>query len=118
MTNVVAQASYMRISPRKVALVAEALAGLGATEALESLKFVNKAAAKSLSKVISSAVSNATNNNKLEEKDLYVSRIVTMEGPRLKRFQARSRGMAHRIIKRTTHIKVVLEEKKTTKEAK
>jgi large subunit ribosomal protein L22 len=118
MMTVVASANHLRVSPRKVALVADALTGLKATEALEALKFVDKSAAKDLTKVIKSALSNATNNNKLEEKDLYISQIVTMEGPRLKRFRARSRGMAHRIIKKTAHIKVVLEEKKSSKEVK
>ncbi len=119
MDNVIATSNYTRVSPRKISLVAKNLSGLRAPEAIEALKFVNKQAAKTLSKVIKSALSNATNNNKLDEKDLFINQIVTMEGPRLKRFRARSRGMAHKIIKKTTHIKVVLEERKiVVKEAK
>ncbi len=77
---------------------------------MESLRFVNKSAARPLSKVIKSAISNATNNNKLDEKKLIIKEIIVDEGPRLKRYIPRSRGMAHPILKRTSHIKVVVSE--------
>ncbi len=101
----------IRISPRKVRLVAENFAGKNALEALESLRYVPKKASLPLSKVIKSAISNATNNNKLDEKKLIIKEIVVNEGPRLKRYLPRSRGMVHPILKRTSHIKVVVNEK-------
>jgi large subunit ribosomal protein L22 len=107
-----AEANNLRISPRKIRLVAKNLAGKNASAALISLRFVEKKSAAPLAKVLKSALSNATNNNKLEERKLVIKEIQTMEGPTLKRFQPRSRGMAHKIFKRTSHIRVILEEKK------
>ena len=108
--EVEASANNIRISPRKVRLVAESFAGRNAQEALERLRFVPKKASLPLSKVIKSAISNAKNNNKLDEKKLVIKEIVINEGPRLKRFLPRSRGMVHPILKRTSHIKVVVTE--------
>lgn len=106
--DVIAEAKNIRKSPRKVRLIAEGLRGQNPTVALEGLKFTNKAAALPLSKVIKSAVANATNNMKLDEKNLVIKEIIINEGPMLKRFEARSRGMAHPVMKRTSHIKIVL----------
>ncbi len=105
-----AVAKNIRISPRKVRLVSGSLKGMVAKKALEYLRFANKSSALPLSKVIKSALSNATNNFKLEEDKLKIKDIAVEEGPTLKRFRARSRGMAHSILKRTSHIKVVLED--------
>ena len=110
--EVIAEAKNIRISPRKVRLVAEELAGKKALEAVESLKFVPKKASLPLSKVIKSAMSNAKNNNKMDEKKLIIKEVVVNEGPKLKRFLPRSRGMVHPILKRSSHIRVVLEEAK------
>jgi len=110
--EVIAEAKNIRISPRKVRLVAEELAGKKALEAVESLKFVPKKASLPLSKVIKSAISNAKNNNKMDEKKLIIKEVVVNEGPKLKRFLPRSRGMVHPILKRSSHIRVVLEEAK------
>lgn len=107
-----AEANNLRIAPRKIRLVAKNLAGKNASDALVSLRFVEKKSAVPLAKVIKSALSNATNNNKLEEKKMFIKEIQTMEGSKLKRFQARSRGMAHKITKKTSHIRILLEEKK------
>ncbi|OGY28968.1 MAG: 50S ribosomal protein L22 [Candidatus Woykebacteria bacterium RIFCSPHIGHO2_12_FULL_45_10] len=106
-----AEANNLRISPRKLNLVASGLMGKKATDVLVSLRFVQKGAKAPLVKVLKSAISNATNNAKLEEKNLYIKEVQTMEGPRLKRSQPRSRGMAHRIIKRTSHLRIILEDK-------
>lgn len=108
--EVMAEAKNVRISPRKVRLVAAELSGKKAQDAIESLKFVPRKASLPLSKVIKSAVSNAKNNNKMDEKKLVIKEVVINEGPRLKRFLPRSRGMAHPILKRSSHIKVVVEE--------
>lgn len=107
---VTAEGKNLRISPRKVRLVADNLAGKKAVEAMESLRFVPKKASLPLSKVIKSAISNAKNNNKLDEKKLVIKEVVVNEGPRLKRYLPRSRGMVHPILKRTAHIKVVVDE--------
>lgn len=109
--EVVAEGRNIRISPRKVRLVAQNFAGRNALEALESLRFAPKKASLPLSKVIKSAISNATNNNKLGEKNLIIKEILVNEGPRFKRFLPRSRGMVHPILKRTSHIKVIVSEK-------
>lgn len=108
--DVEATGKNIRISPRKARLVAKDLAGRNAQEALESLRFVQKKAALPISKVIKSAISNATNNNKLDSKKLIIKEVVINEGPSLKRFLPRSKGMAHPILKRTSHIKAVLSE--------
>lgn len=107
--EVKAEAKYIRISPRKVRLVADAIRGLDPQKALEYLKFVNKRAAGPLSKLIKSAIANAQNNFSLKPEDLKFKNIQVGEGPTLKRWQAVSRGRAHSIMKRTSHIKVVLE---------
>lgn len=104
-----AEAKNIRKSPRKIRLVADGLRGKNPADALEVLKFTSKAAALPLSKVIKSAMSNATNNLKMDPKVLIIKEIMINEGPVLKRFQARSRGMAHPILKRGSHIRIVLE---------
>lgn len=104
-----AEAKNIRKSPRKIRLVAAGLRGQNPQKALEVLKFTNKAAALPLSKVIKSALANATNNLKMDKEKLTIKEILVNEGPSLKRFKARSRGMAHPILKRTSHIRIVLE---------
>lgn len=104
-----AEAKYIRISPRKVRLVVDVIQGLTPQKAISYLKFVNKRAAAPLSKVIKSAIANAQNNFSLKSEDLKFKEIQVSEGPTLKRWQAVSRGRAHQIMKRTSHIKVVLE---------
>ncbi|MDP2671828.1 MAG: 50S ribosomal protein L22 [bacterium] len=108
---VTAEANNLRISPRKVRLVAESLKGKKALEAINYLRFLEKSSASPLLKVLKSAVSNASKNNKLDEEKMFIKTIETMEGPKLKRFRPRSRGMAHKIIKRTSHVRVTLEAK-------
>jgi large subunit ribosomal protein L22 len=73
------------------------------------LPFVSKGAARPLGKVIASAVANAKHNHQLNEKTLKFKSIVANEGPTLKRWRTVSRGRAHPILKRTSHIRVVLE---------
>lgn len=106
-----AEAKNIRKSPRKVRLVADGLRGQNPILVLEGLKLSNKSASLPLSKVIKSAVANATNNLKLDGTKLIIKEILVNEGPVLKRYEARSRGMAHPILKRTSHIKIVLEGK-------
>ena len=109
--EVKAEAKYIRTSPRKVRLVVEMIKGLSPQRALDYLKFVNKRAAKPLSKLIQSAIANAKNNFGLKPEDLKFKEIQVGEGPTLKRWRAISRGRAHPIMKRASHIKVILESK-------
>ncbi len=111
MTTISAEGKNLRISTRKARLVARELPGQNATATLETLKFQPKKAGLVISKVLKSAMANATNNNKMDEKKLVIKEVVVNEGTYFKRFRPRSRGMAHPIIKKSTHIRVVLEEK-------
>ena len=110
MTEIVAYSKYLRVSPSKVRLVVETIEGLSPAEALAQLEFLRRAGARPLSQTLKSALANAENNLKLEKENLRIKKIEVSEGPRLKRWRPVSRGMAHPYQKRTTHIRVVLEE--------
>lgn len=109
----VAQAvmKYIRISPLKVRSVANEVRGKGIREALGILRFSPRKASVFIRKTVESAVSNAENNNNLNRDALFVSEIYIDEGPTLKRFRPRARGSADRILKRTSHITVVVKER-------
>lgn len=100
---------FARIAPRKARLVADAIRGLPVPEAEVRLRMLEPRAALLLEKLLKSAVANATQNFSLDPKTLRVARVLVNEGPRLKRWMPRARGSANRIIKRTSHIEVVLE---------
>lgn len=106
-----AKLSYLRISPRKVRLVADLVRNRSAEEALKTLRFTPKAASRPLKKLIESAVANAENNHGLDIDTLWVRDIQVNEGPTLKRFRPRAQGRAFPIMKRTSHVSVVLEER-------
>lgn len=97
---------YLRISPKKVNLVADLVRGMPAEKALNFLRFTPKKSAKPLMETIRSAVANAEQNFKQQKKDLYVSKIIVNEGSTLKRARPVSRGRSHPILKRTSHITV------------
>ncbi len=105
-----ASVKYVPMSPRKVRLVIDQVRGLAADEALAILKFTLKAAAKPVSKVIASAIANAEENFGLSREDLYVSQIFADVGPTHKRWKAGARGRVKPILKRSSHITVVLKE--------
>ena len=107
-----AEQKYIRTSPRKVKLVVDAVKKLSPVEALEYLRFIRKRAAGQIAKVIKQAVANAENNYKFKKEDLVFNKILIKKGPTLKRWQAASRGRAHKILKRGSHLEVILEEKK------
>ena len=111
MTEVIAISKNLRISPKKARLVAENFSGKPAQEALDSLRFVPKKAAVPITKVLKSAIANAQNNKRLKPEGLIIKEILVDAGPTLKRIRPVSKGAAHQILKRTSHIKVVLEEK-------
>jgi large subunit ribosomal protein L22 len=97
-----------RISPQKARLVADQVRGLPVGRARDVLTFSTKKAAGIVRKVMLSAVANAENNLGADVDDLKVVRIFVDEGPSLKRFAARAKGRGTRILKRTSHITVVV----------
>ena len=102
---------YARTSAQKARLVANQVRGLPVDKALDLLKFSPRKAAAIIYKVLSSAVSNAENNNAMDTDKLIVSRIMVDEGPSLKRIMPRAKGRADRIVKRTSHITVYVAER-------
>jgi len=97
-----------RISPQKARLVADQVRGLPVERAVNLLRFSDKKAAHLIKKVVESAIANAENNQGADVDELKVSTIMVDEGPTLKRFMARAKGRGTRILKRTSHITVVV----------
>lgn len=110
--EVKAHLRFLRMSPRKVRLVVNTIRGLSVAAAETKLQFVPKLASEPVLKLLLSAVANANHNFHLQKEDLYVKSIVADGGPTLKRFRARAFGRAAPIRKRTTHITIVLADKK------
>lgn len=114
--EIIAKSKYIRTSPRKLRLVANALRQLPASRALKILGQAQKRAASPLSNTLKSAIANATANSGLKEEDLKIKNIQIGDGPTYKRFRAVSKGQAHSVVKRTSHITIILEgEKKENK---
>src|SRR3989344_3097468 len=107
--EVTAYAKNVRISPQKVRLVASQIKKMRPQEAIKMLDFIPKGASTVLKKVIASAIANAKNNFNLSEDTLTFKEISVTKGIVFKRYRAVSRGRVHPILKRTSHIKVVLE---------
>ncbi|MGM0417117.1 MAG: 50S ribosomal protein L22 [Thermodesulfobacteriota bacterium] len=101
---------YKRISPQKVRLVLGRVKGKPIEPGLNNLSFMPQKAAGILEKIVRSAVANAEEKG-LDVDDLYIKNIYVDQGPMLKRFRPRARGRATRILKRTSHITVILSEK-------
>jgi len=101
---------YVRISPRKARLVTELIKGKPVEEALTALKFVPKKGARLVRKTLRSAVANAEQNPNIDVDTLYIKRIYVDEGPSMKRWRPRAMGRATRILKRSSHITVILDE--------
>ncbi|MEO7930092.1 MAG: 50S ribosomal protein L22 [Lysobacter sp.] len=97
-----------RISAQKVRLVADQVRGQTAEKAVNLLKFSDKKAADVIRKVLESAIANAENNQGADIDELRITTIMVDEGPTLKRFMARAKGRGTRILKRTSHITVVV----------
>ena len=105
-----ATAKYVRVSPRKAGQICDLVRGKNVDEALAILKFTPRGAAEIIAKVVKSAKANAENNHEMDK--LYVASIVANQGPTMKRFMPRAMGRATMIRKRTSHIEVVLKERK------
>ena len=101
---------YARISPFKVREVTREIQGLPVSAALDLLAFTPKKAAFLIGKTLKSAIANAENNANLKPDGLVVKEATVGEGPTLKRIMARARGSASRILKRTSHIRIVLSD--------
>ena len=117
---VTAQLNYLRIAPRKVRLVVDAIRGKKAVRAEAILDFSVKGAAFPVLKLLRSALANAKHDFGLEPSDLYISKIAVNEGPKFKRWRPRARGQAFAIMKRTSHVALVLDtiSKKETESKK
>ena len=109
--KVTVRLNNLRISPRKVRLVANSIVGMDANVALSHLKHVVKKTSTPLEKLIKSALANAENNFGLDKDNMFVSNVLVGEGARLKRWLPRAQGRATLILKRTSHIKLELEER-------
>ncbi|MDR3149464.1 MAG: 50S ribosomal protein L22 [Oscillospiraceae bacterium] len=102
---------YARISPRKVKIVCDLIRNKDVNTALAILRNTPKAASELLFKLVSSAAANAENNHQMNSDRLYVSETYANPGPTLKRGMPRARGGSSRILKRTSHITVVVKER-------
>ena len=107
-----ATARYIRISTRKCKIVVDMIRGKSVKEAIGILTYAPKAACEPDLKLLNSAIANAENNLELNRDDLYVAEVYANQGPTLKRFRARARGSASPIMKRTSHITIVLDQAK------
>lgn len=106
-----AKLSYARISPQKCRLVADQIRGLPVEKALQLLAFSPKKGADIVKKVLESAIANAEHNDGADIDELKVSCIFVDQGPTLKRMHARAKGRGNRILKRTSHITVMVADK-------
>lgn len=106
-----AVARYVRISPQKARRIIRLIKGKGAVEAMSLLRHMPQKGAFIIGKVLRSAVANAENNFEMSRKDLVVSKAYVDQGPTIKRWRARMRGVPVMIRKRTSHITVVVEER-------
>ena len=104
-------AKMIRIAPRKARLVVDLIRGKQVGEAIAILTLTPKAASKPTLKVLKSAIANAEHNYNMDVNKLYVKTAMVCEGPTLKRFRARAKGSASSIMKRTSHITIVVAEK-------
>ena len=107
-----AEAKNIRISSSKVEIVLDLVRGKPYAEAAAILTNTNKSACAPILKVLNSAAANAENNNNMPKDDLFVAECYAGSGPTLKRMMPRARGRADRILKRTSHITIILEESK------
>lgn len=107
-----AHLTMLRSTPQKTRLVADLIRGKDVRQAEDILLFTNRRAAKPILKLLKSAKANAVNNHDMFEDELFVSQIMVNEGPTLKRYLPRARGRADLLRKRTSHITIVLEEKR------
>src|SRR5688572_6367403 len=115
--EVKAHTRHLRMSPRKVRLVVDAVRGMAVEPALAQLTFMSRAAARPVKKLLESAIANAEHNFKLDREGLYIKAALVNQGPTLKRCRPRPMGAAAPILKRTSLSPIVLESKTGAKKA-
>ena len=106
-----AKLSYARVSVQKACFVLDAIRGKDVETALGILTYNPRYASSVIKKLLESAIANAENNNGLSRSNLYVAECYANKAPTMKRIQPRAQGRAYRILKRTSHISVVLDER-------
>ncbi|MGE4550742.1 MAG: 50S ribosomal protein L22 [Opitutales bacterium] len=106
--DVQAYTKAVRISPKKAREVARCLSGRKAEDALETLRFTPRKAARLLAKTLRSAIANAENNHNLASGSLTIRNAIVEEGPAFRRHRVASRGRVHPYLKRTSHLRIVL----------
>ena len=106
--QVAAKLRFARLSAQKGRLIADQIRGLPVEEALNTLSFSKKKGAAMMKKVLDSAIANAENNEGADIDELFVKTIMVDDGPTMKRIKPRAKGRADRILKRTSHITVVV----------
>lgn len=110
MAQVKAQLNNLRIAPRKVRAVARLIKGKNINEAFHQLEYFVRKSVGPIKKLLDSAIANAENNFNMVKDNLYIKEILVNEGIKLKRFRAKGFGRAASIQKKTSHIKIILEE--------
>ncbi len=113
-----ASLNHLRLSPRKARIVANMIKGMGVGQAQDQLRFSAKEASRPILKLLNSAIANAEHNFKQERENLYVKSIAVNQGTSLKRWMPRAFGRASPILKRASHINLILEAKPGMKKAK
>jgi len=116
--QVVTRINEIKTSTRKVRIVADAVRGLSVAQAQDALSVIDKRGAHHLDKALKSAIANAVNNSKMEKNNLVIKTIDVNEGAFLKRFRPSTRGRVHPYKKRTSNIRIVLEDRATVLPAK
>ena len=109
--EVFAHVKFVRMSPRKVKLVCDMIRGKDVKTAAALMSQTSKAACEPMAKLLKSAIANAENNFNMDKKNLYVAECFVCPGPMLKRIRPRAQGRAFRVMKRTSHVTMVLREK-------
>ena len=108
--EVTAKLSYARITPRKMRLVADLCKGLPVEKAHYQLGYSQKKGGALLSKLLDSAVANAKEKGGVDVNNLYVKRVLVDDGPIMKRFMPRAMGRAYKILKKMSHVTIILDE--------
>jgi large subunit ribosomal protein L22 len=107
-----AKARYIRVTPRKARRVVDLIRGMPADQAQATLKFAPQSASDPVGKVLDSAIANAAQQSHVDASSLVVTRAWVDEGPTLKRFRPRAQGRGYRIEKKTSHITVIVSDRK------
>ncbi len=110
-TEALAVAKDVRVTPRKVRLVIDLVRGKDVDEALAILANVNRAASLPVSKLVKSAAANATNNFGMDKDKLYIAEIQASDGIKMKRFMPRGKGSSSGLVKRTANIRCIVKER-------